>query len=296
MLHSLVLGLYEKTGCSRAVDCVEYAEQQMEAFNLHYSYMTCVVTDTEATMVAAGRKFVEHSKAWSGRTKWHGCVDHLLELVTGIAFTDSPKTMGTMSACHSIVNFFNSSTQAMSKLLSKQVQGRAVKPIQDVVTRWWSTYSMVEQLLRLKMYFAILQEEGELTGNLSEDQWKITTDLKSLLQPFLIAQRLLEGQSYVTISLVPFMVYKVRKDLTMAVQDQHASWHVVDIGTKMLNKLNEIFGAGAQGTVALNNFEEGAHCHPKGIPMLTLMASLLDPRMKAVIGIPDLDKGYMCGA
>jgi hypothetical protein len=49
MLHSLVLGLYEKTGCSRAVDFVEYAEQQMEAFNLHYYYMTCVVTDTEAT-------------------------------------------------------------------------------------------------------------------------------------------------------------------------------------------------------------------------------------------------------
>ena len=28
-LHSLVLGLYEKTGRSRAVDCVEYAEQQL---------------------------------------------------------------------------------------------------------------------------------------------------------------------------------------------------------------------------------------------------------------------------
>jgi hypothetical protein len=143
------------------------------------------------------------------------------------------------------------------------------------------------------MYLAILQEEGELTGNLSEDQWKIAADLKSLLQPFMIAQRLLEGQSYVTISLVPFMIYKVRKDLTMAVQDQHASRQVVDIGTKMLNKLNEIFGAGAQGTVALDNFEEGARRRPKGIPMLTLMASLLDPRMKAGIGIPDLDKGYV---
>jgi hypothetical protein len=61
----------------------------------------------------------------------------------------------------------------------------------------------------------------------------------------------------------------------------------------MLNKLNEIVGTGAPGTVAADNFEEGAcHC-PKGTPLLTLMASLLDPRMKAGIGIPDLDKGYI---
>jgi len=292
-LHSLVLGLYEKTGRSRAIDCVEYAEHQMEAFHLHYSYMTCVVTDTEATMVAAGRKFIEHSEEQNGRTKWHGCVDHLLELITGIAFTDAPETLGTMSACRSIVNFFNSSTQAMSKLLSKQVQGRAVRPIQDVVTRWWSTYSMLERLLRLKMYLVILQEEGDFTGNLSEDQWKIAADLKSLLQPFMIAQRLLEGESYITISLVPFMIYKIRKDLALAVQHEVASPHVVMVGTKMLNKLNETFGNGAEGTVVLDNFDEGARRRPKGIPMLTLMASILDPRMKAGIGIPHLDNGYV---
>jgi hypothetical protein len=73
-----------------------------------------------------------------------------------------------MVACHSIINFFNSTTQAMSKLLLKEVAGRAVKPIQDDVTRWWSTYSMVERLLRLKMYFAILQEEGDLDSNLTD--------------------------------------------------------------------------------------------------------------------------------
>jgi hypothetical protein len=143
-LHSLVLGLYEKTGRSRAVDCVEYAEQQLRAYNLSYTNMTAVVTDTEATMVSAGRLFVQNSIRNQGRTKWHGCVDHLLELVTGLAFSDSPETSGTMSVCRSIVNFFNSSTQAMAKLLSKQQAGRAVKPIQDVATRWWSTYSMVE--------------------------------------------------------------------------------------------------------------------------------------------------------
>jgi hypothetical protein len=97
------------------VDCVDYAEQRLQAYNLFYKNMTAVVTDTEATMVLAGRLFVQHSIHNQGRTKGHGCVDHLLELVTVLAFSDSPETSGTMSVCHSIVNFFNSSTQAMAK-------------------------------------------------------------------------------------------------------------------------------------------------------------------------------------
>jgi hypothetical protein len=34
MLHSIVLGLYEKTGHSRAQDCVQYAEKQINDFGL----------------------------------------------------------------------------------------------------------------------------------------------------------------------------------------------------------------------------------------------------------------------
>jgi hypothetical protein len=104
-LQSMVLGLYEKTGWSRAVDCIAYAEQQLQTYELLYSNTIAVVTDTEATMISAGRLFVQHSIHNQGRTKWHGCVDHLLELVTGLAFIDSPETVGTLSACHAIVNF-----------------------------------------------------------------------------------------------------------------------------------------------------------------------------------------------
>lgn len=60
-LHSLVLGLFEKSGRSRAVDCVGYVEQQMHEYGLLYRRLAAVVTDTEATMVAAGRLFVQHS-------------------------------------------------------------------------------------------------------------------------------------------------------------------------------------------------------------------------------------------
>ena len=156
-LHSLVLGIFEKKCPSTAVDNVSYVEQQLPLFDLHYNNMVAVVTDTEATVISAGRLFVENSARVSGMTRWHGCVNHSLELVTGIAFKDLPESEGTMSACRILINFFNSSSQAMVKLLSKQSTGRAVKPAQDVVTRWWSTWSTCNRLLQLKVYLALLQ-------------------------------------------------------------------------------------------------------------------------------------------
>jgi hypothetical protein len=294
-LHSMVLGLYEKTGRSRAQDCVGYAEQQMDDYGLPYSNMTAVVTDTEATMVAAGRLFVEHSRNANGETAWHGCIDHQLELVTGIAFTDDVDTLGTMSACRALINFFNSSSQAMGKLLSKQQVGRAVRPIQDVVTRWWSTYQMVERLIRLRPYLVLLEEEGDLDCNLSIQQWAIITNLKFLLQPFMIVQKLLEGQTYVTVSLIPYMVYKIRKGLISAIERHQAPHHVITTGNKMLQKLNSIVGTGEEGTVADEFNRQGVRGRPKGIPKLVLMASLLDPRTKSGLGIPPIDKEQIWG-
>jgi len=77
-------------------------------------------------------------------------------------------------------HFFNSSPQANTKLLGKQVEGRAVKPIQYVTTRWWNTYAMCDWLLRLKIYLCLLENEGALTCNLTDSQWCIVRDLHIL--------------------------------------------------------------------------------------------------------------------
>ncbi len=222
----------------------------MALFELQYKYMVAAVTDTEAMMISAGRIFVSNSSEQGGATNCHGCVDHLLELVTGITFKDSQESEGTMRACRNLVNFFYSSSQAMAKLLSKQSVGRAVKPIQDVSTCWWITWSMCDRLIRLKTCLTLLQEEGELTCNLKAIQWVIVTELQSCLHPFMVAQKPLEGQAYVTISLVPYIIYKVRSNLTALKNSPDSSPHVLSIAFRMLEKMDELFGSGAEGTVA----------------------------------------------
>jgi hypothetical protein len=256
-LRSLVLGIFKKDRPSTAIDSVFYVEQQLSLFDLNFKNMVAVVTDTEATMISAGQLIVANSARVGGRTRWHGCVDHSLELITGIAFKDLPESEGTMSACRTLINFFNSSSQAMAKLLAKQSAGRAVKPIQDVATRWWSTWSMCNRLLRLKAYLALMEDEGDLECNLSPSQWLIVSDLQKTLQPFMLAQWLLEGESYATISLVPYLIYKVRKNLQALRDSAASSLHILPICTRMIAKLDEIFGDGVEGIVASDTLQEG---------------------------------------
>jgi hypothetical protein len=295
-LHAIVQGLYEKDGRSKHEDKVHYCEHQLTKFNLHYSNAVAVVTDAESTMIAAGRLFVSNSEAQGGRTKRLGCIDHLVQLCTKIAFKDLPNSEGSMKLCCNLVNFFNSSPQAMKKLHSKQVHGRELNPIQDVTTRWWSTYSMCEYLIRLQPYLSLLENEGKVNfTNLTNSQGIIVEDLAALLKPFMILQKMLEGHAYVTISLVPYMIYKMRKGLVEAFNSKGSSEYVKTISSIMLNAFNKHFGNGAAGTVAFENSVEGQRQRPKGVSMLALMASLLDPHMKGGVGISPEDQDAIYG-
>ena len=111
----------------------------------------------------------------------------------------------------------------------------------------------------------------------------------ALLKPFLVAQRLLEGQLYVTISLIPYMLYKIRSGLLAANEDPMASQQVRSVSTIMLQKFNEEFGTGEENTVATDHLVEGNRQRLKGLPKLVMIAMYLDPRTKSAIGIPLAD-------
>jgi hypothetical protein len=98
---------------------------------------------------------------------------------------------------------------------------------------------MCEWLLHLKIYFSLLENEGNLTCNLTESQWLIVHDLHIVLKPFI--QRLLEGDDYVTIRLVPFMVYKIMRGLQ---QDIESPTYIRGIATGMVMNLTLILGMG----------------------------------------------------
>jgi len=58
----------------------------------------------------------------------------------------------------------------------------------------------------------------------------------------------------------------------------------------MIQIFNTNFGQGVAGTVATENLETGKRKGPKGIYILALMASFLDPWMKGGVGLSNEEK------
>jgi hypothetical protein len=147
------------------------------------------------------------------------------------------------------VTYFNSSSQATEKLKQKTKArlGTELTVIQDVVTCWWSTFSMCEYLLHLRNSLTTM---GLF---LTEAQWAIVNNLTVLLRLFMKAQKLLEGQTCVTISLIPYMLYKIRSDLVSANTDPSSSIHVQRISNLMIMKFNEEFSTGQENTVIMDH-------------------------------------------
>ena len=139
-----------------------------------------------------------------------------MELTTGLAF-HLAEANNLMVRVRALIGHFSSSNQATEALLAVQSRRdpswRPKKVIQDVRTRWWSTYAAIERLILLKPYLSILEVEDHLKCNLKDEDWEILREVESLLQPFMILQKILEGQQYVTMSLVPYFISKARAGL-----------------------------------------------------------------------------------
>jgi hypothetical protein len=61
----------------------------------------------------------------------------------------------------------------------------------------------------------------------------------------------------------------------------------------MANTFELHWGSGEPGTVAAEHRTEGPNRRPQGIPLITLVASFLDPRFKIGPGLAPLDKEYI---
>ena len=309
-LHSAVLAvyLYKEKGSSDKI--MEDFVNKLEQFEIEKE-VRWVVTDTAATMNLFGKKLAKKGK------EHLYCLDHCLQLIANIAYgcdifvetaeSDEEKkkrqddedidekelkAKGLLGKVRKIVNFFNSSTTALAEIREDYANHppRGVTHLKtkdftltnDVVTRWWSTYNMLDRFLHLKEQIEQyeLNHEGAFKP-LVEEEWDILDELHTLLEPFKIVQEQLEGAKYVTASLVLILVNIVYDALVAAAKDISYNEAVRECASDMLADFQNRFGD--FNPIKFNpNVKRGERDRQVGISPVYIMAHALDPRLKGL--------------
>lgn len=125
-----------------------------------------------------------------------------------------------MSAARSLVEHFKKSELACTKLKDKQLQMGTPQHmlIQDVSTRWNSTFHMLSRLLEQRWPVTASLSDPTVTSrgkhhlDLKPEQWALIEELNQALAPFESATVFLSGQQYVTLSALPQLVHNLKKN------------------------------------------------------------------------------------
>jgi hypothetical protein len=140
-----------------------------------------------------------------------------------------------MKKARALVGYFSCSSQATETLKDYQIREPSqLCLIQDVCTRWWSTWNMIQRLVTLRKFITRMADDGLIDCNLIPDEWGLLEEIGDVLEPFMVVQRVLEGQKYPTLSFVPFLISRCRKGLMSVVQNSNS--HVVrELADRLLN-------------------------------------------------------------
>ncbi|XP_057693511.1 E3 SUMO-protein ligase ZBED1-like [Corythoichthys intestinalis] len=219
--------------------------------------VTCLMTDGAANMGACARELhMRHTI----------CVSHTLNLLVKKALDQCPELFHIRANCRKIVGYFKSSTTAKERLTQMQVQmGLPVlKLLQEVETRWNSTYLMLQRIytLREPVGAALAGLRTDLTP-LSAEQYRIIADCLKVLEPFNYATIELSEEKKVSgskvIPLLSMLHHSLEEEEIRQLQTPESTSMVEFLQRQLREKLNQLQSMS-----------------------IMFLATLLDPRFKKV--------------
>ena len=204
------------------------------------------------------------------------CFAHTLQL----AISDGlklPQIARTLGAARKLVCHFSHSLMATKALLDKQTEGTKLKLVQDVSTRWNSSYQMLERLLRLRIpvYGVIFDENITKPADrnildIRDSFWQVIENICPVLEPLAELTELLGKEDTPTGSSVLVILHDLVNNVLKSCDSD--SGVVKDLKLKVRSGLIKRF-----------------QIDQNGIPVDEMLSSplmlstLLDPRYKNLI-------------
>lgn len=189
------------------------------------------------------------------------CFIHTLQLVVNDGIATQRAVTDLIAVSRKIVGHFNHSPAACAKLkdIQKELGVDIKKLIQDVTTRWNSTFYMLERLVEQKRVINLFLSENEVgtITTLTSNQWNLITTLLNLLRPFEEITRQMSSDTAHLSQVIPLL-----KTLEKFLEQQGEQFFGVNtIRESFLSELKRRFGD--------NEKDE-----------FYVMATILDPRYK----------------
>lgn len=251
-----------------------------DAFKIPEEKRVSVVCDNAANMALCVETLKE-SHEWL-EMQGVRCAGHTLQLCINAALKQEPICRAVAAARH-LVTHFKKGHKAKTGLKQKQEQQNVPQHelIQDVSTRWNSTFSMLERLLEQRWPITAVLSDPNFTKksdsstlDLTTAHWNAVEDIKNVLKPMITLTELLSEEDNASLSAtVPMLANLKKRHLTITDNDS-------PITKKMKSKLVEEIDRRWE-------FETG-------MMSVYIKATVIDPRFKQLSFLDDAkrDEAY----
>lgn len=218
-MESKVLQIRERPERHIGVNISERLKAAACEWNIANDRLAAVVRDNAANMVLA----VDLVGEWDDL----GCFGHTLQLAVNAGLNLNPLSH-LLAAAHKLVGHFKHSVAAVASLNNKQKAMNVPEHslIQDVFTRWNSTYFMMERLAGKRWtIYAVLHDElvscpEYISLDLKPDQWELLLQMVTTLKPLQVATTALCLDQNVSVSLIyPVVNGLLKKHLVIGSDD-----------------------------------------------------------------------------
>lgn len=170
------------------------------------------------------------------------CFAHRLNLVVQQALKEIQEVKEKVGG---IVAHFKKSSQAAAKLKSIQERLGCTPPlvlIQDVVTRWNSTFEIFQRVLDLKIPLSTTLTETNCNEYLTNNDWNIISKACKLLKPFKEITVEISSEKFVTISKIVLCRSLIKYCNKIKLED-HSSIQISQMVNVLVKEVDSRFGS-----------------------------------------------------
>ncbi|KAH9634429.1 hypothetical protein HF086_008263 [Spodoptera exigua] len=228
---SITLGVYQSFDRNTSDHIAEMLLNSCSEWNIDVNKVSAVVTDNAASMIKAvdlafGKKHIP-------------CFAHTLNLVALNAIQHCPELQNLITKVKTIVTWFKQSNTASNEL--RKATEKETKLIQEVSTRWNSTYYMIERFLELRIVInEIIFRHKTAPPMLNASELSVLSSVLLVLRPLEAATKEVSGDRYCTSSkVIPLVHCLVLKIQPLQLEDSLAN----ELKSFVLNEIEKRMGA-----------------------------------------------------